>query len=97
MSLFSFEHTIYLTTSIMDKIKDALDHFDDALAASIGLDNKLLAAANSISTEYAGLISLVTRSAMSAIEYTINIDDNGNNISDIKAFMKNMGDVGSGQ
>ena len=97
MSLFSFEHTIYLTTSIMDKIKDALDHFDDALAASIELDNKLLAAANSISTEYAGLISLVTRSAMSAIEYTINIDDNGNNISDIKAFMKNMGNVGSGQ
>ena len=97
MSLFSFEHTIYLTTSIMDKIEDALDHFDDALAASIELDNRLLTAANSISTEYAGLISLITRSAMSAIEYTINIDDNGNNISDIKAFMKNMGNVGSGQ
>ena len=55
----------------MDKIKDALDHFEDALAASIELDNKLLAAANSISTEYAGLISLVTRQAMGAIEYTI--------------------------
>ena len=48
----------------MYKIKDALDHFDDALTASIELDNKLIAAANSISTEYAGLISLVTRSAM---------------------------------
>ena len=95
MSLFSFEHTIYLTTSIMDKIKDALDHFDDALAASIGLDNKLLAAANSISTEYAGLISLVTRQAMGAIEYTIL--KNNQNISDVKAFMKNMGNVGSGQ
>ncbi|PAV15277.1 hypothetical protein PNOK_0903800 [Pyrrhoderma noxium] len=84
-------------TSINDIIRDALDHFDDALAASIELDNKLLAAANSISTEYAGLVSLVTRSAMSAIEYTINIDDNGNDISDVKAFMKNMGNVGSGQ
>ena len=79
----------------MDKVKDALDHFDDALAASIELDNKLLAAANSISTEYAGLISLVTRSAMSAIEYTIVKNDN--DISDVKAFMKNMGNVGSGQ
>ena len=95
MSLFSFEHTIYLTTSIMDKIKDALDHFDDALAASIELDNKLLAAANSISTEYAGLISLVTRQAMGAIEYTIL--KNNQNTSDVKAFMKNMGNVGSGQ
>ena len=81
----------------MDKIKDALDHFEDALAASIELDNKLLTAANSISTEYAGLISLVTRQAMGAIEYTINIDNNDNNISDVKAFMRNMGNVGSGQ
>ena len=79
----------------MYKIKDALDHFDDALTASIELDNKLLTAANSISAEYAGLISLVTRSAMSAIEYTIL--KNNQNISDVKAFMKNMGDVGSGQ
>ena len=55
----------------MDKIKDALDHFEEALAASIELDNKLLAAANSISTEYAGLISIVTRQAIGAIEYTI--------------------------
>ena len=79
----------------MDKVKDALDHFDDALAASIELDNKLLAAADSISTEYAGLISLVTRQAMGAIEYTIL--ENNQNISDVKAFMKNMGNVGSGQ
>ena len=81
----------------MDKVKDALDHFDDALAASIELDNQLLAASNSISTEYAGLISLVTRQAMSTIEYTINIDYNDNNISDIKAFIKNTGNVGSEQ
>ena len=81
----------------MDKVKDALDHFDDALAASIELDNKLLTAANSISTEYAGLISLVTRQAMSAIEYTINIKENDNDVSDIKAFMKNTGNVGSEQ
>ena len=81
----------------MDKVKDALDHFDDALAASIELDNKLLTAANSISTEYAGLISLVTRKAMSAIEYTINIKENDNDVSDIKAFMKNTGNVGSEQ
>ena len=81
----------------MDKVKDALDHFDDALAASIDLDNKLLTAANSISTEYAGLISLITRQAMSAIEYTINIKENDNDVSDIKAFMKNTGNVGSEQ
>ena len=79
----------------MDKIKDALDHFEDALAASIELDNKLITAANSISTEYASLISLVTRQAMGAIEYTIL--ENNQNISDVKAFMKNMGNVGSGQ
>ena len=79
----------------MDQIKAALDHFDDALRASIELDNKLLAAADSISTEYAGLISLVTRQAMGAIEYTIL--ENNQNISDVKAFMKNMGNVGSGQ
>ena len=77
----------------MGKIQDVLDHFDDALSASIEFDNKLLADANSISEEYAGLISLTTRQAMSAIEYTIKRDDL--NISDVKAFMKNMGGVGS--
>ncbi|PAV15279.1 hypothetical protein PNOK_0904000 [Pyrrhoderma noxium] len=82
-------------STVDDVIKDALDHFDDALTASIELDNKLISTANSISTEYAGLISLVTRSAMSAIEYTIL--KNNQNISDVKAFMKNMGNVGSGQ
>ena len=91
----SFLHSIKLVISTTDKLRDALDHFNDALIASIELDNKLLAAANSISTEYAGLISLVTRSAMSAIEYTIVKNDN--DISDVKAFMKNMGNVGSGQ
>ena len=75
----------------MYKIKDALDHFDDALTASIELDNKLLAAANSISTEYAGLVSLVTRPVMDAIEYTIL--KNNQNISDFKAYMKNMVNV----
>ena len=95
MFLLSLKHIINLTISITDKIKDALDHFEDALAASIELDNKLLTAANSISTEYAGLISLVTRQAMGAIEYTIL--KNNQNTSDVKAFMKNMGNVGSGQ
>ena len=65
------------------------------MTASIELDNTLLAAANSISSDYAGLISLVTRQAMSAIEYTVNRDNL--NISDVKAFMKDMGGVGSGQ
>ena len=37
------------------------------------------------------------KKAMGAIEYTINIDNNDNNISDVKAFMRNMGNVGSGQ
>ena len=81
----------------MKKIYDAIYTFYGNINLSAKFDNELLAAANSISTEYAGLVSLVTRQAMSAIEYTVNINENDNSISDIKAFMKNMGGVGSGQ
>lgn len=72
-----------------------LDQFEDTLAASIELDNSLIDASRNISNDYADLISLVTRQTMSAIEYTI--DRGSLNTSDVKAFMKNMGDVGSGQ
>ena len=74
------------------QVGDVLDNFDSTLSNSIDLDNKLIADANGISSEYAGLVSLVTRQAMSAIEFTFLNDPD-----DIKAFLNNTGRIGSGQ
>ena len=43
------------------------------------------------------MLALATRQALGAIEYTVSKDSSGAfNSSDVKAFMKNMGIVGSG-
>lgn len=75
-----------------DIIEDVLNSFDAILEASIGFDNKLLADANNISSEYAGIVSLATRQAMNAIEYVYDDDSNS-----IMAFLNNTGRIGSGQ
>lgn len=74
---------------ITHQINDTLTHFNDALEASIDLDNALTSAARNISEDYSGLISLVTRQALGSIEYTIKSSDL--NVSDVKAFMDIMG------
>ena len=61
------------------------------------MDSQIASAASGISSEYYGLLSLATRQAMGAIEYTLSKDSSGTlNTSDTKAFMKDMGSVGQG-
>ena len=54
--------------------------------------------AQNISSNYADLLSLITRQAMSAIEITVSKNPDGSfNSSDIMAFMKDTGTVGAGE
>ncbi|KAH8111989.1 DUF1793-domain-containing protein [Phellopilus nigrolimitatus] len=85
-------------TNIHDAIEDVLNEFDDALSAAIALDARILGDGSKISSNYADLLALATRQAMGAFEYTLVKDSSGKfNMSDIKAFMKNLGLVGSGR
>ncbi|KAL5536145.1 hypothetical protein ACEPAF_4250 [Sanghuangporus sanghuang] len=83
-------------TNIHDVIAEVLNHFDDALSGAISLDSEILGAAGQISGNYADILSLSTRQAMGALEYTLLKSDDSFNTSDVKAFMKDMGGIGSG-
>ena len=74
----------------------AVDDFDNALSAAITLDAKVIADGQKYSQNYANLLTLTLRQAMGAIDITLGKDGEGHwNSTDIKAFMKNMGSVGS--
>lgn len=77
------------------QIADVIGRAADALSTAVSLDNQILADAGQISSRYGDILSLVTRQAMGAYEYTLS-KSNGLNTSDVKAFMKDMGEIGSG-
>lgn len=74
-----------------------LNGFGNALSNAIALDNQILHDGSQISTKYYDLLALTTRQAMGAIDITVGQDSAGNlNTSDIKAFMRGAGGIGTG-
>jgi hypothetical protein len=66
--------------------------FPAARARAIALDQKILQDAAAVSPEYADLVSLATRQAMAGMEITLStLPDGSFNMSDVKAFMKDVG------
>ncbi|KAJ3480136.1 hypothetical protein NLI96_g8556 [Meripilus lineatus] len=79
-------------TKIGDIIDFVLSDFPSALNRAIAFDNKVLVPASAISTKYADLVSLSVRQTIGSTELTISKSaDGGWNISDVKAFMKDVG------
>ncbi|KAJ8515462.1 hypothetical protein ONZ45_g7115 [Pleurotus djamor] len=93
----SFEQrSAYFRSSVDDPVSAAkfvLDDFPRALTNADALDNKIKLAGDAISPEYASLLALSARQAMSAMEITLPIPGAGQswNQSDVKAYMKNIG------
>ncbi|KAL5519656.1 hypothetical protein ACEPAH_1339 [Sanghuangporus vaninii] len=83
-------------TNIHDAIGDVVNHSVDALSTAVSLDNQILGDAGKISNNYGDILSLSTRQAMSALEYTLPKANGALNTSDVKAFMKDMGGIGPG-
>lgn len=83
--------------SLSSQTLGVLTGFGDALNDAIALDNQILYDGSHVSTNYYDLLALTTRQAMGAIDITIGQDSSGNlNTSDIKAFMRGAGGIGSG-
>ncbi|KAJ7600907.1 hypothetical protein C8J56DRAFT_1019909 [Mycena floridula] len=78
--------------SISDAIDDFLVDYDDASARASALDEKLLAAASSISLDYSDVIALGARQTLAGVDWTISRTSFGWNMSDSKAFMRQTGD-----
>ncbi|KAJ7333362.1 hypothetical protein DFH08DRAFT_1083785 [Mycena albidolilacea] len=79
-------------STIGDAIDAFITDFQAARARAIALDQKVLQDAVAISPDYADLVSLGTRQAMAGVEITLSILPDGSfNMSDVKAFMKDVG------
>ena len=74
-----------------------LNNFDSSLKNAIAIDNMILHDGSQISSEYYDLLALSTRQAMGALDFTIIKDSSGVwNTSDVKAFLRSAGGIGSG-
>ncbi|KIY63782.1 hypothetical protein CYLTODRAFT_493633 [Cylindrobasidium torrendii FP15055 ss-10] len=71
-------------TSVPQAMTAFLSGFEDAKKRAIDLDNSLMNAARSISSEYADLVAIGTRMALSAIDFTTAAGEHEN---DTMAFM----------
>ncbi|PCH43422.1 DUF1793-domain-containing protein [Wolfiporia cocos MD-104 SS10] len=79
-------------SSIPDVIEEVLSDFTAALSRATELDNRVMAATSSISTDYTNIVSLGARQAFAGIDITVsNGTDGAWNVSDVKIFMKNVG------
>lgn len=80
------------------QIGAVFDNFTDALGAAQQLDLRLAGAGGAISGSYADLLALSTRQAFGGIDLTVARPASNApvNMSDVKAFAKDFGNVGSG-
>ncbi|KAJ7347212.1 hypothetical protein DFH08DRAFT_1001911 [Mycena albidolilacea] len=78
--------------TVGDAIDAFMADFPAARERAIALDQKILQDAAAVSPEYADLVSLATRQAMAGMEITLStLPDGSFNMSDVKAFMKDVG------
>ncbi|KLO18697.1 DUF1793-domain-containing protein [Schizopora paradoxa] len=83
--------------SVNQLVSSFLQNFTSAVSQAEVFDNNLMDASLAISQEYADLISISLRAAVSSLEITIPQEDQGQwNSSEIQAYMKDMGGVGNG-
>ena len=80
------------------QIGAVLQNFSDSVTAALNLDIKLAAAGASISGNYSDLLAISTRQAFGAFDLTVSLSGPNNtvNASDVKAFSRNFGNLGSG-
>ncbi|KAJ6606126.1 hypothetical protein DFH09DRAFT_1017068 [Mycena vulgaris] len=81
-------------STVGDAIDAFMGDFPDAVARAIALDRKILQDAGAVSQKYMDLVSLATRQAMAGVEITVSVTAAGEwNVSDVQAFMKDMGNT----
>ncbi|KAJ7875604.1 hypothetical protein B0H13DRAFT_2549988 [Mycena leptocephala] len=78
--------------NIDDAIDAFMNDFPAARTRAVALDQQILQDAMAISQNYADLVSLGTRQAMAGVEITLSMLQGGRfNLSDVMAFMKDVG------
>lgn len=75
-----------------------LSNFSDSVTAAQNLDAQLANAGNTISSNYSDLLAVAARQAFGAFDLTVPQPTSGNpvNSTDVKAYARNFGNLGSG-
>lgn len=81
-----------------NQIGAVLQNFSDSVSAAQKLDLQLVNAGSAISGSYTDLLAISTRQAFGAFDLTVSSSTQGGaaNASDVKAFARNFGKLGSG-
>ncbi|KAJ3568312.1 hypothetical protein NP233_g5795 [Leucocoprinus birnbaumii] len=78
--------------NISSVIHAFLDDFDAALGRGSDLDTQIITAANQISTDYAAILSLVTRQIFASLDITLTRTEDGEvNHDNVRIFMRDLG------
>ena len=80
------------------QIGDVLRNFSDSVTAAQKLDAQLAGAGAVISSNYSDLLAISARQAFGAFDLTVPQPTSGSAVdtSDLKAFARNFGNLGSG-
>ncbi|KAI0829799.1 hypothetical protein BC628DRAFT_1314099 [Trametes gibbosa] len=91
LDLSPYYATRYPRANINQAIDDFVSGFPDAQRKAIALDDAIIGNASAISTWYADLVSLATRSTMGSLDITVSTGtDERPNASDTRIFMKDI-------
>jgi hypothetical protein len=76
----------------LSQIDAFVTDFPNAMARSAQLDSRILADANTVSADYADLVSMAVRQTMGGMDITVGVkSDSSLDPTDIKAFVKDLG------
>lgn len=90
-----FTNANYAHILIRAQIDAFVTDYANALQNAIALDDKILGDASKVSSKYADLVSISTRQVLASLDITVaNGADGALNESDVKIFMKDMGQSG---
>ncbi|KAI0829800.1 DUF1793-domain-containing protein [Trametes gibbosa] len=85
-----------LVASTMILIDDFTAGYGDALQRAIAFDEAVIADASAVSSHYVDLVSLAMRQTFGTMDITVSTGSDGKpNASDVRIFMKDIGDIGS--
>ncbi|KAJ3568844.1 hypothetical protein NP233_g5444 [Leucocoprinus birnbaumii] len=74
-------------------IMSFIEGFDGALNRSMAFDNTIASPAGTVSSEYADILSIVTRQLFASLDITVSKPQAGNiDPSEVRIFMRDMGD-----
>ena len=78
------------------QINSVMSNFSDSVINAETLDTRIARSASAISLNYSSILAISTRQAFGAFDLTVPQASSSEFMTDVKAFARNFGNLGSG-